>query len=85
MWSGGISNPPLVTERLTYLLFIKRLDELHTLNERRVARAGKPIAAPIFAKKQDKLRCSEFVDGGKVIDGIFKQLAAVDGQPAKAG
>ena len=31
MWSGGISNPLSVIEQLTYLLFIKRLDELHTL------------------------------------------------------
>jgi len=30
MWSGGISNPLSVIEQLTYLLFIKRLDELHT-------------------------------------------------------
>lgn len=27
-WSGGISNPLSVIEQLTYLLFIKRLDEL---------------------------------------------------------
>ena len=29
MWSGGISNPLSVIEQLTYLLFMKRLDELH--------------------------------------------------------
>lgn len=33
MWSGGISNPLSVIEQLTYLLSIKRLDELHTLKE----------------------------------------------------
>ena len=33
MWSGGISNPLSVIEQLTYLLFIKRLDELHTRAE----------------------------------------------------
>ena len=38
MWSGGISNPLSVIEQLTYLLFIKRLDELHTLKERKAAR-----------------------------------------------
>jgi type I restriction enzyme M protein len=32
LWSGGISNPLTIIEQLTYLLFIKRLDELHTLN-----------------------------------------------------
>ncbi len=46
MWSGGISNPLSVIEQLTYLLFIKRLDELHTLRERKAARTGKPIEDP---------------------------------------
>lgn len=30
-WSGGVSNPLSVIEQITYLLFIKRLDELQTL------------------------------------------------------
>ena len=33
MWSGGISNPLSVIEQLTYLLFMKRLDELHKLSQ----------------------------------------------------
>jgi len=48
MWSGGISNPLSVIEQLTYLLFIKRLDELHTLREHKAARTKKPIEEPIF-------------------------------------
>jgi type I restriction enzyme M protein len=32
-WSGGISNSLTIIEQLSYLHFIKRLDELHTLNE----------------------------------------------------
>ena len=39
-WSGGISNPLEVIEQLTYLLFLRRLDDLHTL-ERRVFPQGK--------------------------------------------
>lgn len=60
MWSGGISNPLSVIEQLTYLLFIKRLDELHTLKERKAARTGKDIEEPIFKKKQNALRWSRF-------------------------
>ena len=41
MWSRGISNPLSVIEQLTYLLFIKRLDELHTLKERKAARTDR--------------------------------------------
>ena len=60
MWSGGISNPLSVIEQLTYLLFIKRLDELHTLKERKAARIGKPVEDPVFAPGQDHLRWSRF-------------------------
>ena len=60
MWSGGISNPLSVIEQLTYLLFIKRLDEIHTLKERKAARTKKPIEEPIFDEDQDDLRWSRF-------------------------
>ncbi|MBW3565477.1 MAG: type I restriction-modification system subunit M [Acidobacteria bacterium] len=60
MWSGGISNPLSVIEQLTYLLFIKRLDELQTLKENKAARTGKPVEDPIFEKGEDALRWSRF-------------------------
>ena len=31
-WSGGISNPLTAIEQITYLLFMKRLDELDLRN-----------------------------------------------------
>ena len=43
VYTGGISNPLTVIEQLTYLLFIKRLDELHTVRESKANRTGKPI------------------------------------------
>lgn len=58
LWSGGITNPLSVIEQLTYLLFIKRLDELHTLKERKAARTNKPIEAPVFTADQDSIRWS---------------------------
>ena len=60
MWSGGISNPLSVIEQLTYLLFIKGLDELHTRKERQAARTGNPIEEPVFTTSQDSLRWSRF-------------------------
>lgn len=62
MWSGGISNPLSVIEQLTYLLFIKRLDELQTLADRKASRSDKPVESPIFNKKQKNLRWSSFKD-----------------------
>ena len=89
MWSGGISNPLSVIEQLTYLLFIKRLDELHTLKERKAARTGKPIEDPIFTAKQDKLRWSRFREAAPeqmfetVRDGVFSFIKTL-GQKGEA-
>ena len=47
-WSGGISNPLEVMEQLTYLLFIKALDEQQTLAENKANRTGQPIEDDIF-------------------------------------
>jgi type I restriction enzyme M protein len=59
-WSGGISNPLEVIEQITYLLFIKRLDELHTAQEAKANRLKKPIESPIFNSKQQSFRWSRF-------------------------
>jgi type I restriction enzyme M protein len=52
-WSGGISNPLEVIEQITYLLFLRRLDDLQTLEENRSARLKEPIARRIFPKGKD--------------------------------
>jgi len=62
MWSGGISNPLTVIEQLTYLLFVKRLDELHTLAESRASRLRKPIEEAVFTGDEENLRWSRFRD-----------------------
>lgn len=46
--SGGISNPLEVLEQITYLLFLRRLDELHTLEENKAARLKKPMERRIY-------------------------------------
>jgi type I restriction enzyme M protein len=59
-WSGGISNSLSVIERLTYLLFIKRLDERQALKQNKAARTVTSVEDSIFNKKQDALRWSRF-------------------------
>ena len=66
-WTGGISNPLEVIEQITYLLFIRRLDELHTLEERKAAMLKRPMARRIFpegtdprGRPYDDLRWSRF-------------------------
>jgi len=52
-WSGGISNPLEVMEQITYLLFLRRLDDLHTLEENKSVRLGKPLERRVFPVGQD--------------------------------
>jgi type I restriction enzyme M protein len=60
-WSGGISNPLEVIEQITYLLFIRRLDDLHTLAENKAQVTGK-IENPVFTEEQADLRWKNFKD-----------------------
>jgi type I restriction enzyme M protein len=53
-WSGGVSNPLSVIEQITYLLFIKRLDEIHTLEERRSQTLRAPMERRIFPPGLDE-------------------------------
>src|SRR5713101_6214833 len=66
-WSGGISNPLEVIEQITYLLFLRRLDDLQTLEELKAQRLKKPIERRIFPEGKDpkkmpyeQLRWSKF-------------------------
>ena len=52
-WTGGISNPLEVMEQITYLLFLRRLDDLHTLEENKTLRLGKPMERRNFPEGVD--------------------------------
>ena len=52
-WSGGISNPLEVIEQITYLLFLRRLDDLQTLEENKAARLKERLARAIFPAGKD--------------------------------
>ncbi len=52
-WSGGVSNPLSVIEQITYLLFIRRLDELQTVEELKATTLKKPVERRIFPEGAD--------------------------------
>lgn len=58
-WSGGIANPLEVIEQITYLLFIRRLDDLETLAEKKARVTGKAEGLR-FEPDQQMLRWSRF-------------------------
>ncbi|MBN3525085.1 type I restriction-modification system subunit M [Paenibacillus apiarius] len=60
MWAGGISNPLTVIEQLTYLMFIRSLDEKELENESFEALGG--VASKIFPQDEEgqDMRWSKF-------------------------
>jgi type I restriction enzyme M protein len=52
-WSGGISNPLEVIEQITYLLFLRRLDDLHMLEENKSTRLKQPMERRVFPEGND--------------------------------
>ena len=59
-WSGGIANPLEVIEQITYLLFLRRLDDLQTLAEKKARLSSGVIEDPKFLPGQQHLRWSRF-------------------------
>lgn len=53
-WSGGISNPLEVMEQITYLLFLRRLDELHSREENKARTLKLPMMMRIFPEGVDE-------------------------------
>jgi type I restriction enzyme M protein len=52
-WAGGIANPLEVIEQITYLLFIRGLDDVQTREENRANRLKQPMARRIFPEGKD--------------------------------
>lgn len=59
-WTGGLSNPITVIEQMTYLLFIRRLDEIQTQREQKAVFLKKPIEHPVYQPNEYELRWSYF-------------------------
>ncbi|GAA1046198.1 class I SAM-dependent DNA methyltransferase [Rothia amarae] len=59
-WSGGISNPMEVIEQITYLLFIRRLDDIQREKEQDAEFLGETVKHPIFGPDEQHLRWQNF-------------------------
>jgi len=91
-WTGGISNPLEVMEQITYLLFLRRLDDLQTLEENKTARLRRPVERRVFpagkdakGRPYDDLRWSRFKNAAPaemfavVGDHVFPFLRTLGG------
>lgn len=86
-WSGGISNPLEVIEQITYLMFIRRLDDIQTAKDRQAVRTGKPVSGAVYAPDQGHLRWSRFTALGSpnemykvVAEEVFPALRELRGE-----
>lgn len=85
-WTGGVANPISVIEQISYLLFIRRLDDIHTNAERAANITGKPVEKPIFTAEQNELRWSVFKDKDPqtlyelVRDRVFPFIKTINGE-----
>src|SRR5580692_5811879 len=64
LWSGGLSNPLDAIEQLSFLLFLKQLDEREQDAERAARLRGKPFE-PLFPQTEE---------GGKLRWSFWSQL-----------
>lgn len=76
-WTGGLSNPLTVIEQMTYLLFIRRLDELQTQKEQKANLLKQEIEDPLFLPGEYDLRWSRFKDMDPEV--MFRSFTKQDG------
>lgn len=85
-WTGGVTNPISVIEQFTYLLFIRRLDEIHTSRERQAMLLETEVANPIFSTEQANYRWNKFknldpqVMFDLVKDKVFPFIKTINGE-----
>lgn len=73
-WSGGVSNPLSVIEQITYLLFIKRLDEIHTLEENRANTLGIEMERRIFPEGTFEYRPDDDLENSELVQRPYDDL-----------
>jgi len=84
-WSGGISNPLEVIEQITYLMFLRRLEDVQTAKERKASRVGGAPESPIYTEDTDVLRWARLKELSPdamftmMGDGVFPWLRRLGG------
>ncbi len=73
-WSGGVSNPLSVIEQITYLLFIKRLDEIHTREEAKANVLGSEMERRIFPEGTFTYKVSDDPKDDETIERPYDDL-----------
>ncbi len=84
-WSGGISNPLTAIEQISYLLFMKRLDELDSKKRQDSDFIGESYTS-IFEGKDENLKWSNFkqMEAGEMLkhvqENVFPFIKTLGGE-----
>jgi type I restriction enzyme M protein len=77
-WSGGISNPLTAIEQITYLLFMKKLDENDLLSLSDAEFSGDPFTSKFkgtfYVRKEDEQEKKNGIDKQKLRWSEFKRM-----------
>ena len=71
-WSSGMTNPLTVIEQITYLMFIKILDDNELRKEANAAAFDMEVVNPIFDKEHQNCRWHNFRH--YEADAMFKNM-----------
>ena len=72
-WSGGISNPLTAIEQISYLLFMRRLDELDLREMKKAEFSGEKYSS-MFQGTFQVPNSNEIIDKSKLRWSHFKQM-----------
>lgn len=83
--TGGVANPLTVIEQITYLLFIRHMDEIQTVKDHQKNMLGVEDPNPIYGSNEQDLRWSQFCNNDPESmfrlftkeDGVFDQMKAI--------
>lgn len=75
-WSNGITNPLTAIEQITYLMFIKILDDNELKKESNAALLEAPVANPTFDAEHQNCRWSRFrnMDPDAMFDNMIQNV-----------
>ncbi len=71
-WTGGIANPLTVIEQFTFLLFLRRLDERQTLEEKKANMIGGAVKKSLYDAAHQRFRWHTFKNNDpETMFGLF--------------
>jgi type I restriction enzyme M protein len=76
-WTGGIANPLTVVEQITYLMFLRRLDELQSKSEQDANLFGGSLQEVYYGSDEQEFRWSRFKN--KDPETLFALFTRQDG------